>query len=105
VPIAAQDETKRFKINHNNSEGCSANPIAMTLTEHTVTSSQDANALTLPTAVLEDLGLQPGGKVRLVKTEQGYLIVPCEQEHDRAMEIYQAESARYQDVYQALADG
>lgn len=79
--------------------------IAMTFMEHIVTSSNNAKALTLPAAVLEDLGLQSGSKVRLIKTEQGYLIVPCDPAQDRAMEIYRAESARYQDVYQALADG
>lgn len=78
--------------------------------ERTITSVGTATGLTLPAEVLEDLGLQQGDKVNLVKTEQGYLITPHDSNShdsnfDKAMEIYQAESARYQDVYQALADG
>lgn len=72
--------------------------------ERTITAIGNSSGLTLPTEVLEDLGLQRGDKVHLVKTEQGYLITPYDPQFDRAMEIYRAESARYRDVYKALAD-
>lgn len=73
--------------------------------ERTITAIGESRGFTLPAEVLEDLGLQVGDQVQLVKTEQGYLLQPCDSNFDQAMAIYQAESARYGDVYKALADG
>ena len=62
-----------------------------------------SSGVILPRDVLEEMNVQNGDELALVRTEQGFELVPFDPEFDEVMAVYRRGAKKYRNALRELA--